>query len=168
MQYNGCPTSRLGHILRALIHDCFMTHRRLLQAGAIMFITTNTEHRAPTFEHPPYAREVIETLYRTKSLHPFSLFGFVVMPDHCHLLLKVKASKRISMIMNVWKGGTSHNIGVGRIWQARYHMIVPNNPHAMLKYVHDNPVRAGLCTAPEEYPWSSACGKWPVSVLPII
>lgn len=168
MRSKGCLYFLNAKTLPNATHHCCMTHRRLLQAGPVMFITTNTEHRAPTFERPPYSREAIDTLYRTKLLHPFSLFGFVVMYDHCHLLMEVKAPQRISRIMNVWKGGTSHNIGVGRIWQARYHMIVPSNPHAMLQYIHENPVKAGYCNSPEEYPWSSANGAWPVSRLPSI
>lgn len=144
-----------------------MTQRHPISSGCMMFITTNTRHRAPIFEHGPYAREVIETLFRTKELHPFLLFGFVVMHDHCHLLLQVRFPEKISTIMNVWKGMTSLNIGLGRIWQPRYDMQVPEAPNAVLRYIHNNPVSAAYCESPEEYAWSSANHRWNIDPLPM-
>ena len=67
--------------------------------------------------------------------------------------------------MRVWKNGVSHNIGRGPIWQPRFHMYAANNPWAALRYIHMNPVKAGLVEMPEDYQWSSACGKWDVSDL---
>lgn len=130
-----------------------------------MFITTNVHYRIPVFEEPPCAREAIDTLYRVQQLHPFSLYGFCIMPDHCHFLIKVPAPESISRIMRMFKQGTSLNIGRGPFWQSRFHMKYPRNGHATLRYIHFNPVKAGLVKKPEQYPFSSACGKWDVSSL---
>lgn len=130
-----------------------------------MFVTTNMQNRMPIFENPAYAREAIETLYRVQAIHPFSLFGFVVMLDHCHFLLEVEAPERISTIMNVFKGVTSLNIGQGKIWQPRFRIDMAEHPFVVLRYIHDNPVKAGYCEKPEDYPWSSANKKW--NVLPL-
>ncbi len=144
-----------------------MFQRHPIQSEALMFITTNTMNRRKVFANPAYAREVIETLYRVQELHPFFLFGFVIMPDHCHLLLNVPPPESISRIMNCFKSGVSHNIGLGTIWQTRFHMRIVQNSRKVLKYIHLNPVRARIAEIPENYPWSSACGRWDVTPLDI-
>lgn len=131
-----------------------------------MLITTNTWKSVPLFEEPERARSAITALYNTQSLYPFSLFGFVVMHDHCHVLLHVDPPQTIAKIMNSWKGVTSYTLDLGRIWQARYHIRIIENPYGALAYIHRNPVVAGYCDAPESYPWSSASGMWNVDSLP--
>ena len=54
------------------------------------------------------------------------------------------------------------NIGKGPIWQPRFHMRLPENAGAALRYIHQNPVKAGLVDCPLDYPWSSASGKWDI------
>ena len=130
-----------------------------------MLVTTNLQGRKPLFANPAYAREAIEVLYRVQQLYPFSLFAFVVMPDHIHLLLTVPEPQKISMIMNRFKMGVSHCLGLGPIWQSRFHLREVHNARNALRYIHLNPFRAGICEIPEEYPWSSASGKWDVLEL---
>jgi putative transposase len=144
-----------------------MFQRHIVQNEHMMFVTTNTEKRIPIFSNPAYARESIETLYRVQQLHPFFLFAFTIMPDHCHLLLKVPSPEKISTIMNSFKAGVSHNIGIGPIWQSRFDLKIVTDSKPVIVYIHRNPVVAGLAHSPEEYPWSSASGKWGVSPLDI-
>jgi len=145
-----------------MIQNDFMFQRHFVQNGTLMFITTNLQHRQKLFYHEPYAKEAIDTLYRTQHLHPFLLYGFVIMPDHCHLLLRVPEDESISRIMRQFKYGTSMNIGIGPIWQSRFHMKIVHEIRHVLRYIHMNPVKAGLVEEPQDYPWSSACGKWDV------
>jgi len=144
-----------------------MTQRHSIQNDVIMFITTNMYDREPVFENDAYAREAIETLYRVQNMRPFILYGFVVMPDHCHLLLRVLSPETISKIMQVFKSAVPLNIGTQSIWQRRFNMQIPDDPKAVLHYIHMNPVKAGLVNTPEAYPWSSACGKWEITPLPL-
>lgn len=130
-----------------------------------MFVTTNVSERRPLFADSSIARETVEHLYRVQELHPFFLYAFVVMPDHCHFLLNVPPPGSISRIMNVFKSGLSFQIGGGRVWQPRFHLSIPEHASRVVDYIHLNPVRRRLCVCPEEYPWSSACGKWDVSTL---
>jgi putative transposase len=129
----------------------------------LFLITTNTQDRKPIFLNHAYAREAIETLYCVQIRYPFVLYGFVIMPNHCHFLLRVPESGSLSKIMNVYKGITSLNIGNGSIWQPRFHVRWVKKPRAALKYVHQNPVIAGFVSAAEEYPWSSASGRWDIA-----
>lgn len=142
-----------------------MRRRRIEKNDCIMFVTTNILHREPLFTNPANAREAVEHIYRTQQLHPFFLFGFVIMPDHCHILLNVPAPETISQVINTYKSGLAHQLGLGPIWQARYDLRLPNDSWKVLEYIHQNPVQAKIVGAAEEYPWSSACGKFDVTSL---
>jgi putative transposase len=131
-----------------------------------MFVTTNTKNRRPIFANPAYASEAIDRMYRQQDLNPYFLFGFVVMPDHCHFLLNIPSPYTISSFMNSYKTGLTFDIGIGAFWQPRFDVRVPDDGWATLRYIHDNPVAAGLSSSPEAYPWSSASGKYDVSILP--
>ncbi len=142
-----------------------MTQRHPIQNEARMFVTTNASNRQRLFEHPVYAREAIDCLYRVQVLFPFFLYGFVIMPDHCHFLLMVPAPMTIAAVIHSYKRAVSHAIGKGPLWQPRFDLRIPDDSLAVLRYIHCNPVKAGLVDAPEDYPWSSACGRWDVQDL---
>jgi putative transposase len=66
--------------------------------------------------------------------------------------------------MQLIKGRFAHrynelNSSFGNLWQSRYHARILRRESALnaaIRYVHDNPVAAGLVSAPEEFAWSSA------------
>lgn len=130
-----------------------------------MLVTTNTAQRQKVFLEPAFAHQAVETLYKVQTVYPFLLYGFVIMPDHCHFLLNIAAPATISKLMKSYKIGVGYDIGLGPIWQSRFHIVLPEYGWKALRYIHQNPVRAGLSGNPESYPWSSASGKWDVSEL---
>ena len=143
-----------------------MIQRHAIQNEKMMLVTTNTFNREPIFANDVYAREAIECLYRVKQLHPFFLYGFVIMPDHCHFLLYVPEPQAISKIMNSFKSGLIFDLGLRkRIWQPRFHIEIVEDPKVALNYIHNNPVKEDMVGSPKEYPWSSASGKWDVENL---
>lgn len=142
-----------------------MTQRHPIRNNVPMLITTNTVYRYPFFIDEAYAREAVEALYRTKTHKHFEMYGFVIMPDHCHILLHVASPESISNVLFTCKRSVSFVVGKS-IWQKRFHIRIPNNLRRALQYIHQNPVRAGLVEYPQRYPWSSASGRWEVSPLP--
>jgi putative transposase len=123
------------------------------------FITTITYNRRRLFQVPANAELFLETLQHYRNEGAYKLGAFVVMPDHVHLLLTPKA-KTISQVMNLIKGGLSRRLPSSfPIWQRGFadHLIL-NADHFESRrlYIHQNPVRAKLATAPELYPYSSA------------
>lgn len=142
-----------------------MTQRRRIQNGVVMLVTTNVVRRAPFFEDDAHAREAVEQLYRVRQRIPFDLFGFVIMPDHCPILLRVLSPHTVSEVMRTYKMGLTFQIGAGPFWQPRFHVSIPQNSLVALEYVHNNPVKAGFVGIPSEYPWSSACDEWEVTPL---
>lgn len=137
-----------------------------MQNESIMLITTNVMKKMPVFLNESFAREAVEHLYRVRDMYLFSLYGFVIMPDHCHFLVLVPKPGSISTIMRVYKMGLTFCIGEGPLWQSRFHVVIPNNPCAALHYIHMNPVKKGLVESPEDYAWSSAHRNWSVEDLP--
>ncbi len=157
-------SSRRAAYLAATTHTTLMSQRHPIQNGRTMLITTNTYRRVPVFKDPAAARIAIETLYVVQELYPFFLYGFVMMPDHCHFLLRVPEGGSISKIMNLYKRDVRFNIGKP-IWQNRFHMRIIDNGAGALEYIHQNPVRSNLCAHAEDYPWSSASGRWQIHSL---
>lgn len=137
-----------------------MSQRHWIQNNRIMFVTIATLNRESFFENPAFAREAIETLYRVQKLHPFLLYSFVIMPDHCHFLMRIDPPQKVSNIIGIYKSGMTFNTGIPQMWQPRSHIrIIRDNPHRVLHYIHMNPVQADLVELPEQYSWSSASGK---------
>jgi len=130
-----------------------------------MLVTTNIARKKPLFSNPVFARQAIETFYKVQQMSPFLLFGFVIMPDHCHFLLNVPAPLSISKIIKSYKIGVGYDTGLGAIWQSRFHLRFPDDAGKALEYIILNPVRAHLVESPEEFPWSSASGKWEITPL---
>lgn len=128
-----------------------------------MLITTVTHERNAYFKNDALAREAVEQIYRIQARRPFFLYGFVIMPDHVHLLLNVPEPETLSNILRLYKMGLSFQTGIAPLWQKRFDARLSRNIDGAQEYIHMNPVRAGLCTIPERYPWSSASGKWNIA-----
>jgi REP element-mobilizing transposase RayT len=93
----------------------------------------------------------------------YDLYAFVVMPNHVHVLFTPR--QRPSRILKVLKGYTSYQINrlqraPGRVlWQHEsYDHWARDEEEAsrIIEYIENNPVRAGLCTRPQDWPFSSA------------
>jgi putative transposase len=87
---------------------------------------------------------------------------YCLMSNHYHLLLSTPAGN-LSQIMRHINGGyttyfNKRHDRAGHLLQGRYKAIlVEADPYAgeLSRYIHLNPVRAGIAGRPEEYPWSS-------------
>jgi REP element-mobilizing transposase RayT len=137
-----------------------MTQRHFIQNEQSMLVTSVTKCRRPIFADDACAREAVETLFRVKERHPFFLYAFAVMPDHCHFVLRVPQPQFVSRIIGLYKLGVSHNVGKGTLWQSRFHQRLIGDIGAAIRYVESDPMRSGIVEAPQSYPWSSASGLW--------
>src|SRR3989338_3002011 len=144
---------------------CNMTQRHWVQNDRIFLVTTNTKKRAPIFQDDAYACTAVESLYIIQERQPFYLHAFVVMPDHCHVLLTVPEYSTLSSIMYAYKRDVSFRINRGPLWQKRFDCRLMRKIPQAIHYIHHNPIVAGLCAEPEDYRWSSACGKWDVTAI---
>ncbi|SHK36763.1 transposase [Paramaledivibacter caminithermalis] len=103
----------------------------------------------------------IEALFNAKEKGQFLLYGYCLMDNHVHLLIKegeeVGASiKRMTVSYVQW-----HNNKYGRtghLFQNRFKSEVVESESyllAVLRYIHQNPVQAKIVRKPSEYKWSS-------------
>lgn len=109
------------------------------------------------------ARVVQETLFANHGIL-YDLKGWVVMPNHVHVLLAPQPDVPLKRIVQSLKGSSAVQINralgrTGRIWQPDYFdRYIRDSDHfyRTLKYIEWNPVKAKLCQDPALWPWSSA------------
>ncbi len=94
----------------------------------------------------------------------YHLHAWVVMPNHTHILFTPLPGRDLSQIVHSWKSYTSHEINKavgrsGKLWQEEpFDRFIRDAHHFdnAKAYIERNPVKAGLCKQPEDWPWSSA------------
>ncbi len=104
----------------------------------------------------------LKTLGKVKDLSSCEIYGYCLMGNHVHLLIK-ETKEHISQIMK--RIGTSYAYWynrkyerVGHVFQDRYKSeSVEEDRYLMtvIRYIHNNPVKASMVQKPEDYKWSS-------------
>jgi putative transposase len=96
--------------------------------------------------------------YRTEGR--FALHAFVIMPDHVHLLLTPAPNVSLEKAVQFIKGGFSfHFKSVRELWERIFNevqIVRLEKYEACRRYIEENPVRARLSVAAQEYVYSSA------------
>jgi putative transposase len=134
--------------------------KRYQTSGHDHFITFTCYHRFP-YLNDDHARTLFEqTLETLRQRHQFYLYGYVLMPDHVHLLLSEPKRQLLSDTLRTLKTQTSRQLKGDRkqFWQTRYYdrnIITQTEFVEKLRYIHRNPVEEGLVENPEDWPWSS-------------
>jgi putative transposase len=91
----------------------------------------------------------------------FVVAGYVLMPEHVHLLVGEPRRSSLSVALQVLKQQTSRKLkvrGEVRFWQRRYYdfnVWSEEKRVEKLRYMHRNPVNRGLVEKPEQWQWSS-------------
>lgn len=91
------------------------------------------------------------------------IIAYCIMPTHLHLVLKQLKDNGISIFMNKVLSSYSHYFNIkykrrGPLWEGRFKSRMVQNDEYLLhltRYIHLNPVTAGLVNKPEEWPASS-------------
>jgi REP element-mobilizing transposase RayT len=112
---------------------------------------------------PTVARLVQETLFFDHGRR-YDLHAWVVMPNHVHVLLTLNEGIALREIVKMLKGVSARKINRlrrtdGQVWQEDYFDRFIRDEHhfeGVGHYIHWNPVKAGLCTDPRHWGWSSA------------
>ena len=99
------------------------------------------------------AKVVVDALRRYDTLH-YYLHAWTVMPNHVHVLFTVESNSTLSSVVQGWKGATAFHANrmlarTGRFWQPEYFDVLVKTSRQFefcLRYILNNPVKAGLCT----------------------
>ena len=119
-------------------------------------------NRNQIFQDDEDYRRFLRTLSDCKQISGFRLYAWCLMPNHIHLLLHVQKEplelivKRIGSRFVWWYNMKYER--VGHLFQDRYRSEpVEDDVYflTVLRYIMQNPVKAGLADAPGGWPWSS-------------
>lgn len=103
-----------------------------------------------------------ETLRTYKKKSGYEVYGYCLMDNHVHLLMKfgvedIEAAMKRIAVSYVYYFNVKHR-RTGHLFQDRYRSIpVEDDAYflTVLRYIHRNPVVEGICKKPEDYIWSS-------------
>ena len=147
------------------------------------FTTFSCFKRQPFLSKDRPCRWFLDSLQRARIKCPFDLWGYVIMPEHVHLLwlphegvkigsilqslklpvtlrairrLKKEAPQFLFRMLDVQPNGDR----AYRFWERGggydRNLRSVRDTHEKLHYIHNNPVRRELVARPEDWPWSSA------------
>ncbi len=123
------------------------------------FITFCCYHRRPLLT-PNLAKETFErALERVRRSFQLCVYGYVIMPEHVHLLLSEPQQGTLADALKSLKQGVSRRLigDAEHFCRNAYDFNIRNAQQFVekLRYIHRNPVQRGLCERPEDWPWSS-------------
>ena len=143
----GC---RLGRLARLVMPD-YPHH-----------VTQRGSRRQRTFFRETDYRMYVDLLSKARERVEIEVWAYCLMPNHVHIIVVPKGRDSLAnffgqahctyaRVINAREGWQGH------LWQERFHSYVMDEHHllAAVRYTELNPVRAGMCDTPGEWPWSS-------------
>ena len=151
---------------------------RYYGSGHFHFITSSCYHRRPLLGTARRRDLFLKILEEVRVRYGFIVIGYVVMPEHIHLLISEPDRGTPSTVMQVLKQRFARRVlgewrrrkkpeqgwlwqeafEQGHIWQKRFYDFVVRSQAKRiekLRYTHNNPVKRGLVLEPEQWKWSS-------------
>ncbi len=135
---------------------------RKISCTNIYHIMIRGINRQQIFEDENDCQKFLSILFKCKQISKFNLFAYALMGNHVHLLLEA-AGEPIDLVMKRINGRYAYCYNkryerTGHLFQDRYRSEPVENELyfiTVLRYIHQNPVKAGFCRHPNEYAWSS-------------
>lgn len=135
---------------------------RLEVPGALYHVIARGNQRRTIFRDAGDYRRYLDLLARYQQRHGFTLYAYVLLPNHLHLLLspgRFALSKTMQALQQTYTRHFNRRYRlVGHCFQGRYKAILCQSDAYLLelvRYLHLNPVRAGLAPTADRYRWSS-------------
>ena len=133
---------------------------RFQHSGQSHFVTFCCYHRRHLLTTDASRRIFESALERVRHGFRLQVYGYVVMPEHVHLLLSEPQRDTLADALKSLKQGVSRRLiaDAEHFWQKRYYDFNVRDYAQFvekLRYIHPNPVKAGLCERPEDWEWSS-------------
>jgi putative transposase len=148
--------------------------QRFHASGNAHFITCSCYHRQPFLSSARRRDLFLTILEDVRQKYQFIAWGYVVMPEHFHLLISEPTQRTVAVAMQVLKQRvsrrarrkktTADQIALWQaelppaFWQKRYYdfNVFSQRKHAeKLNYMHNNPVKRGLVESAGRWRWSS-------------
>jgi putative transposase len=132
--------------------------RRYQQAGDFHFITFSCYQRRPYLALALSCALFEASLETMRKRYRFVVIGYVIMPEHVHLLVSEPKAGTLDRAIQALKLSVAKRRAERPFWQPRYYDFNVWNPEKTtekLRYMHWNPVKRGLVAKPEDWAWSS-------------
>ena len=153
--------------------------KRYYGQGDLHFLTFSCYRRLPLLGTKRARNLFVDALEKIRERYRFSVVGYVVMPEHVHLLITEPAVGTPSLVLKVLKQRVSRDLRrkkrrvpaaqlllafskddgrLPRFWQPRFYdfnVWSGKKLREKLEYMHRNPLTRKLVTHPREWPWSS-------------
>jgi putative transposase len=131
-------------------------------AGETYHLYSRGSNRQALFQYDSDRVDFLECLTRVVRRHRLACIAYCLMPNHFHLVVQTPHGD-LSDAMKALNG--RYSVRFNRRYQRDAHLFknrfgaVHQSSEAQLlwtlRYAVHNPVRAGLCADPSEWPWSS-------------
>ncbi len=135
---------------------------RIHTPGLYYHVYARGNNRDPIFFDERDYRRFLTKLEEYRRELPFVLYAYCLLPNHFHILLKVKKYTLTTIMQKLMTSYTMYinkkHDRVGHVFQGRYQSIIVEKETYLLqvlRYIHLNPVKAGFVDLPHLYPWSS-------------
>jgi len=130
--------------------------------NALYHVITHGNQKQFIFQSSDDFSRYLTILSAYKERYGFILHSYVLMSNHVHALIETPNIPLSKIMQGINQSYTmyfnrKYDTG-GHLFQGRYKAILCDRDRyqlSLVKYIHLNPVRAGIVAAPEEYPWSS-------------
>ena len=137
--------------------------RRRQQSGQSHFVTFSCYRRQPNFSSAEVYDLFPVCLEDMRRRFDLRIYGYVVMPEHVHLLLSEPEHGTLAdaihyLKLSFTKRLRSQQPANGSFWQKRYYDRNVRNAEEFtvkLRYLHRNPVKRGLVNEAADWRWSS-------------
>lgn len=131
-------------------------------APGVVHVTSRGVRREPIFVDDHDRRAFIAFLAQASHRRDWACLAYCLMTNHFHLVLALRhetLSRGMHRLNGLFARRFNERHGaVGHVFEARYaSTAIETEPHLLevVRYVVLNPVRAGICRDPADWPWSS-------------
>ncbi len=138
-----------------------MTQRAIYQNDFPYLVTTNTYYRTQFLEKSEYAKILAKVIFnKTKELETI-LYGYSIIPDHLHLLIKTSLKANLSKVMQQVKSYYTKELRDKfaksyKFWQPRFNFRIINTTKRLenaVYYLKNNPIKENLPSKYLEVPY---------------
>ena len=115
------------------------------------------------FDHPSDIKYYISLMYKLKQEHDINIISYCIMNNHAHILIQTdnlndlsKYMQRINTKYGIYYNKKNHR--VGHVFRNRYKsegIYSEEQLYCCINYIYNNPVKAGICNHPSDYPYSN-------------
>lgn len=135
---------------------------RITYPGAHYHVTSRGNEQKDVFKSRRDREQFLSYLESASTRYKATLHAYCLMTNHYHLLLETPEGNLPEIMRHINGAYTNYfntkRKRAGHLFQGRYKAILIEADEYLMelsRYIHLNPVRAGMTLKPEEHPWSS-------------